>query len=251
MKKLKTALIIGILSMNAQASMPQDIMFKEGESIQLTLSKINFNRLYVKGEKITEIRFLEGTFTVEKPNKDEIDSGLESIYLKPTFDDKLTLFITTNKHHHFSIQANSDESLGKTFEMVPASLIKNVKRVADKPNNFIRKEKPQILSDLDQIFQDMENLQTPRGFEQVKFNGQSFFLQKIIKTKPIRVYQGNSLKSYVYEIENISKAKVKLDKAWFSKNKNTKAIHLSKNELNPSEKAYLYAVYNDMSRSRG
>ncbi|MFO8821509.1 type-F conjugative transfer system secretin TraK, partial [Legionella pneumophila serogroup 1] len=45
---------------------PSVIAFEEGEQFNLTLSSINFNRVFVEGESITKLSYPEHAITVDK-----------------------------------------------------------------------------------------------------------------------------------------------------------------------------------------
>lgn len=247
MKRLNIGLILGLLAVNAMAEMPKEVKFQEGESIKLVLSKINLNRVFVKGDKITQIRYPEKAFAIDTSGIEDSESGLDSVYIKPVFDGELTLFVTTNKNHNFSIQVSSDDSEGKTVQMIPSS-----KRHKKPAHASITQNTKEIKTSLnEEIIEDMAQERTPKEFNLLNIKGQPFYIQKVIKAKPIKVYQGNNLKSYVYEIENKSKSSVALKNEWFTTNKNIRAMRLEKGELQPGEKTHFYAVYNDDSRSVG
>ena len=249
MRKLSISMMISLCSLNALADMPGKVMFREGESIKVTFSKTNLNRLFVKGEKITAVRFPESAFAIEKPDEKELEAGLDSLYLKPVFDGELTLFVTTNKHRNFSIQARSDDALGRTIQMVPAT-----KRTASiKKANITAQVKvePTKLSFNEQVIEDMSAGIKPKCLKPISFRGQSFFFKKNIKAKPLKILEGEGVKAYVYEIQNKAKQPVEISQDWFVKDKRIKALKIESKTLNANEKTRLFLVYANSIRSVG
>ncbi|STX81256.1 type-F conjugative transfer system secretin TraK [Legionella busanensis] len=252
MKKLNTAILCSVLTSTLFA---KAIAIQDGEGVDLILSKTNFNRLSVKGDEISEIRFLEGAFTVEKNEKANLadnQAATESIYLRPTFEDELTLFIETRKKHHFLIRVRSDEQTGKDIQLVLApsnkplpSLAKaqpSIKKLANIKSNNASERIDEL------IIEDMAAHKTPKNFDELKVNGQPFYLHKTLKVTLAKSYQGNGLKSYIYRVENTDKKPVELKKNWFESNKNLRAIKLSESVLSPGQSAWLYSVYNTQIR---
>ena len=103
--------------MATAGSIPSVISFEEGEQFNLSLSSINFNRVFVEGEKIIKLSYPERAFTVDKSEMDDPNSIEGSIYLKPAFDVPITLFLTTDKGHHFSLTITPNEAVGKTLKL--------------------------------------------------------------------------------------------------------------------------------------
>jgi len=248
MKYLST-ILMSVLFSAAFAQMPDSIVFREGEIFDMTFSKINSNRLYVQGEKITKILYPEGTFVVDTSD-DLTEQGSDSVYLKPAFDDVITLYVTTNKNHHFSIHAKGDDSLGKTVKMVPFV----AKKVVPKRKiSHQAKKKPEIRkranSSVNAIIEAMIAKNTPENMGVVKPSPRTFQLEKSIRMKAIKAYKGRDFSAYTYEIKNTANTPVQLKNDYFVKNKQVKAIHLSKKTLQPNESANLYVVSQDAKRS--
>src|SRR3990167_4719347 len=110
-----------ISSIVLAGTIPPVIQFEEGEQFNISLSHINFNRVFVEGEKITKLRYPMGTFVVDKSEFNNPDGSDGSVYLKPVFDAPITVFFATDKGHHFSFTIKSNESAGKTLQL----LVKN------------------------------------------------------------------------------------------------------------------------------
>jgi conjugal transfer pilus assembly protein TraK len=215
-------------------TIPPVMQFEEGEQLNLSLSHINFNRVFVEGEKITKLRYPTGTFVVDKSELNNSDAGDGSIYLKPVFDAPITVFFSTDKGHHFSITIKSDESSGKTLRLAVKNQtqLKYVKR--DTPNSF----------ETDAVIAAMKEGIIPKYFKSVRIIPQPFYVKKDIRVTLEKQYQGKGLSGYVYRIENTSRNDLALSTSLFS-HKKAEALSLSQDTLAPKQVAYLYGLYHN------
>ena len=103
-------------------------LFQDNADVTAILSKSNFNRLVVRGDKITKAYYPKGFLEIQGLKQDDDKRAIEevdvdepdgSLYVMVTHDSPFTLFITTLSGHHFSATIESEESLGKTIEFVP------------------------------------------------------------------------------------------------------------------------------------
>lgn len=228
---LASLLCSGIVTAGA---IPSVISFEEGEQFNLSLSSINFNRVFVEGEKIIKLSYPERAFTVDKSEIDDPNSTEGSIYLKPAFDVPITLFLTTDKGHHFSLTITPNEAVGKTLKLVAKTQTKL---------KFVKSD----ASDLNQneeVLAAMKAGETPKDFHLKHTLSRPFYIKKDIKVVLQKHYQGESLTGYVYSLENTSNHEVALTTELFSNNK-AQTLSLSDERLPPKKVAYLYGLYSN------
>ena len=210
---------------------PQLLAFQEGEQFNLTLSRLNFNRIFVEGEKIISTRYLEGAFILDKSDLESPNSIEESVYLKPKFDAPITIFFTTDKKHHFSLTVNSDESIGKTVRlMVRQEASKYVKNTV---NN---------VSDIEEAINAMRGGETPKDFTEAPVILRPFYVKKAVKVSLEKRYEGVHLTGYVYRLENKSSSPIELSTSLFDKRR-AASLALSEDVLAPKQVGYLYGLY--------
>lgn len=215
-------------------AIPSVISFEEGEQFNLSLSSINFNRVFVEGEKITKLSYPERAFTVDKSEMDDLNSIEGSIYLKPAFDVPITLFLTTDKGHHFSLTITPNEAVGKTLKLVAKTQTKL---------KFVKND----VSDLNQneeVLAAMKAGEIPKDFHLERTLSRPFYIKKDIKVVLQKQYQGESLTGYVYRLENTSNHEIALTTELFSNNK-AQTLSLSDERLPPKKVAYLYGLYSN------
>ena len=223
-----------ISSIVLAGTIPPVMQFEEGEQFNLSLSHINFNRVFVEGEKITKLRYPMGTFVVDKSEFNNPEGSDGSVYLKPVFDAPITVFFSTDKGHHFSFTIKSDESSGKTLRL----LVKNQTQL-----KYVKRDTPNM-SETDAAIAAMKAGVVPQHFKSVRIIPEPFYVKKDIKVILEKQYQGDRLSGYVYRIENKSSHEMALSTALFS-HKKAEALSLSEDTLAPKQVAYLYGLYNN------
>ena len=213
---------------------PLAIPFVEGEQFNLALSGINFNRVFVEGEKITQLSYPAGAFTVDKSDMADVDSKEGSVYIKPTFDAPLTVFFTTDKGHHFSLTVKSTDTFGKTVRFL-------AKR--ETAMKYVKADIPDVPK-VDVAMESMKAGDIPKDFNVVRIKPRPFYVNKAIKVSLEKQYRGEGLTGYVYRLENKSTHDMKLTTSLFSHRK-AESLSLSDDTLAPKKIAYLYGLYSN------
>lgn len=233
-KAQQTVALIGLLCSGIvfSGAAPSVIAFEEGEQFNLSLSSINFNRVFVEGEEIIKLSYPQGSLTVDKSemNNPEITEG--SVYIKPNFEVPITLFVTTDKGRHVSLTLTPDESFGKTLRLVAKKQTKS---------NFVKSD-TQDVTEVDEVMASMKAGETPKDFNVARTIIRPFYIRKDIKVTLEKHYQGSRLTGYVYRLENKSNHEVALTTDLFS-NRAAQSLSLSEEQLAPKKVAYLYGLY--------
>lgn len=231
---------LGILSSSLvfSGAPPLVIAFEEGEQFNLSLSNLNFNRVFVEGETITQLNYPEGSLTVDKSEMDKTESTESSVYLKPNFEVPITLFLTTNKGHHLSLTLTPGGAIGKTLRLVAKAPTKL---------NYVKSNTPD-LTEVDEAIAALKAGETPKGFNEKNIIPSPFYIKKDIKVTLEKQYQGGGLTGYVYRLENKSKHEIALTTDLFS-HRFAKRLSLSDETLLPKKVAYLYGLYSNQDKA--
>jgi conjugal transfer pilus assembly protein TraK len=239
MIKVSFACLLFLVSQTLFASgIPAPIPFEEGESFVLSLSRINFNRFFVEGEKIVQVSYPKGTFLVDKSDF-ALNSKEGSVYIKPIFDAPLTVFFATDAGHHFSITASAVETPGKTLRLVSKSTRPKASWQANK--------KPDTEEALNLPMESIIAGESPDGFKEVPEKASSFYVQKNLKLTLVKHYQGDGVSGFVYSVENIAKHPMKLQADLFA-NPKAQSLVVSADALEPKQVAYLYGLFTDEAK---
>ena len=202
LKIQKTLLLISFVFSGALgASIPPSVLaFDEGEQFNLTVSGINFNRIFIEGEKITKLSYPEKTFVVDKSEMEQPDIKEGSIYLKPVLELPVTLFLTTDKGHHVSLNLKPDEGIGKTLRLVAKTQTKM---------KFMRATVSDV-TEVDEVMAAMKAGETPKDFNAEHTFSRPFYVKKDIKVLLEKHYKGARMTGYVYRLENKSNHEIAL-----------------------------------------
>ncbi|PJD93808.1 MAG: type-F conjugative transfer system secretin TraK [Legionella sp.] len=238
MKKSKNIpLLIGIslLVFNTYAGdLPKVLSYADGEQFHLALSKINFNRIYVEGEKIVKISLPQNTFVVDKSDINDTQSREGSIYLKPLYDVPLTVFFTTDKDHHFSITANADASDGKTYKLMMRNL---------KTKIFVSTKAEDVVLSED-VISDLKEGVIPHDYINEKIKPRAFYVKKNVRVFCDKQFKSTDKTAYVCRLENKGRDEIALKTSLFNQ-QNADFLELSTETLKPKQIAYLYGLYNN------
>lgn len=213
---------------------PSVIAFEEGEQFNLSLSSINFNRVFVEGETIIKLSYPQGSLTVDKSEMEKPESTEGSVYIKPNFEIPITLFLTTDKGHHVSLTLTPDESFGKTLRLIAKAQTKS---------NYVKSNTPDV-TEVDAAMAAMRAGEIPKDFNAQRVTPSPFYIRKDIKVTLEKQYQGTRLTGYVYRLENKSNHEIALTTDLFS-HRNAESLSLSDEALLPKKIAYLYGLYSN------
>lgn len=213
---------------------PSVITFEEGEQFNMSLSSINFNRVFVEGETIVKLSYPQGSLTVDKSEMDKPDIVEGSVYIKPNFEVPITLFLTTDKGHHLSLTLTPDESSGKTLRLVARAQTKS---------NYVKSDTPDV-SEVDEVMAAMKAGEVPKDFNVAPAISRPFYVKKDIKVTLEKRYLGTRFEGFIYRLENTSNHEIALTTDLFS-NHSAQSLSLSDEQLQPKKTAYLYGLYSN------
>ncbi len=246
MRKLMPALGLWLIATQTFALTTQP--FQDNADVTAILSKSNFNRLVVKGDKITKAYYPQGFLEIQGLSQGDTKKAVEevdveepdgSLYVMVTHDSPFTLFITTLSGHHFSATIESEESLGKTIEFVP----KNVAPV-QKPASVSATQsaqRPPYADAIASLMTQMVKGDKPKGYESRRHFGRVIKLQNNLKLIPKRTFTGIELIGEVLELYNPATYPTDIQEDWFA-DKDVKAVSLSTQTLLPHQTAFVYRI---------
>ena len=230
MPKLIPALCLLLTAASTHAFTTQS--FRDNTDITVALSDSNYNRLVVKGDKITQAHFPEGRMAI----RNEEDG---SLYVMLGSHEPFTLFLTTESGHHFSATVNAEPSLGKTIEFVSQTAVPA--HLAVSKATLDTSPKPPMGDAIAHLMTSMVSKEKPAGFDEKHHHGRVIRLQQGLMLTPKITYQGLQLSGEVMELYNGGKLPLDLNESWFSDH-DVKAVSLSAATLAPKQKTVVYRV---------
>lgn len=232
---MRKSLSIVLALLTTVAMGANSISVKDNSDVALTLSQSNYNRLVVKNDKIMEAVFPPNAMAIKRDEQDG------SVYLMLAATNPFTLFLTTEKGRHFSVTLNSEESLGKTIELVPSQPVvaaSQANTTKTKSKTITQKAVPEA------ILAMLTHMEQQKPFADVDVKrqfGKAERWSKGLTLLPRESWDGKLLKGETIELYNGGKEPLELSQEWFVK-EGTLAIKFSKPSIKPGERAMLYRV---------
>jgi type-F conjugative transfer system secretin TraK len=191
MKNKLTKVILMIVPIVVFAgNKPEKINFENGETFKVNLSRFDYNRVIVHGEKIIKARYAKGSYQVDTSEvEDDEDDG--AVYLKPVMNRVSTMYISTNKGHTFGIEGVQDDIPGRSFDF---SFKKTFIEKPIKTTNTIKRD----------ILHDARVGVTPVGFKKIDDYVSITNLNRYLKASLINHYVNGNKEVYKYQITNNS-----------------------------------------------
>lgn len=227
---IKKALFIFVI-FSSVASASTTVAINDNNDKHITLSQNNINRLYIENDKVIDFKFPKGRMDIIGGNQSAEDDG--SVYITNVSQKPFTLFVTSQKGHHFSLTVDGKEGLGKTFSLLPATPAKQTARKWEQKNSY-----EETLSKLMTL---VIHGDVPDGYGlEMKPLSKRIAWSKSVQLKPLKVIKGDKLMAEVFNVENRTKKKIYLKESYFTKG--TLATSLSSHELKPYSKVKLYII---------
>lgn len=173
------------------------ISVPENENINLSLSKNNINRLLLTKDKITKFRYPQGFLELDQNDSDG------SIYLTGLYEKPFTVFVTTKRGHHFSININAINGPGKTVE------IKNTTPSIMSANRW--EGNGDIKESASKLINYIASGNVPDGYSiENDFPKKTKRFNRWLTIKKIKQFKGDRLTASIYQLTNNDKNPVYL-----------------------------------------
>ncbi len=214
------ALWLGCISL---AEAQTKLSVTENDTIELTLSFTDFNRLYVEGDKITTVRFPDGDLKVEN-DKDG------SVYLEVRESKPFTLFVTTECGTHFSAIIKTAEMTGQTIGLMAVN--------PDSSNHkeTLMSKAPKIApeNELVALVSSVDKEEQRPGFKAQRPGLKPVQIKPGLTSKLVYTLSNAQKMGQKFQIKNTGKRPVSFDEKWF-KDKDTKALLVKERVIYPNQ----------------
>lgn len=234
---MRNVMIVSLLVLLASIAHSQTaIAVKDNSDVALSLSRENYNRLVVRGDKIVEAVFPETAMAVKRDEQDG------SVYVMLTASPSpFTLFITTESGHHFSATITGEEGLGKTVELVAPKTQLASNSFTPKGSNVATLKQDEHQAAMLELINHMEQGQIMPGMKVSHPFGQAERMGGGLSLIPKEIWEGEGVQVARLEVYNGGSKPLNLLPEWFE-GKNVTAMKLSQPILKPHETALLYRV---------
>lgn len=236
MRNVVMGSLLVLLSISSTAQSQTTFSVKDNSDVALSLSRENYNRLVVRGDKIVEAVFPETAMAVKRDEQDG------SVYVMLTAStNPFTLFLTTESGHHFSATITGEEGLGKTVELIaPKTSIALNAQTTKAMNPLPLTQDPHQQAMLE-LIAHMERGEKMPGMNVRHPFGQAERMGGGLSLIPKEIWEGDGVQVARLEVYNGGSQSLNLLPEWFE-DKNVTAMKLSQPILKPHETGMLYRV---------
>lgn len=222
-----TVSVLVLTTLVSQAALSRH--FNENQRVTLPASTVNINRLFVKGDKITQHVAPQGTFIFDKTLSRDGSLYFKPMYLNASF----TLFFTTAHDHHFSVQITPNTSKGQTIEMIPNA-------ASEQQRHWERNSG--YLALLQQFMHAMILGKPLKGMSaQTLAKGDVIKLSAHTQLRLLQVYGGAHISGLVYQLNNTGNRSVRLLERRFY-HTGVRAVSLSQQVVGAHRQARVYEI---------
>ncbi|CAH6836360.1 IncF plasmid conjugative transfer pilus assembly protein TraK [Vibrio chagasii] len=230
------SLLVALLSPTALADnvAKRQFNFTDGDTISVTLSSLNINRLLVKGDKIVNVTCPSGFCTSSANQKDKTGSVSLKINIQLPFN----AHITTSKGRIFSLFVNPKATPSVVTEFVPSDVAQEQPSVFDRGFDY-----PSSLAEFTKKMMHYQRDSTPiSGFTLHQVDPKTLPSPKgTLPLVPQVVFVGEDYSGIIYEVKNQSNNNVTLTTAQFYSYA-ARSAALDRLTLGPNESTHLYLV---------
>lgn len=105
--------LVGLMLFAGVAHAEHVLSIADNQRARCAISQQTLNRIFIEGDRIAEVRGIEGEYTLHQDN----EAG--EIYLRPQTTHRLSLFLSTVQHKHYQLTLRPVSSDAQTVHLVP------------------------------------------------------------------------------------------------------------------------------------
>ncbi len=233
MKRFMVSLLLLLFSASSFA-LNQVKSFTENQTLLVTVSGMTLNRIFVKGDRIIDVKGDAGTYNLKN---DPVDG---SIYIQPSPDyigKTFSIFVSTEAGRHVTLWLAPESVPAATIELDPVGGSQMVAAGWEQGSQYTNL--------LTSIIKNMINGVAPDGYGQTAVTAKPVQIVGL-SIQLVMVYNGMNLQGQIYNVTNTSNHAVFLSEDQFY-DTGVRAIALSNLSLNPAETGVLYKVVDHVS----
>lgn len=215
---------------------PQNVPVLNNQESAITLGSDDYNRLFVEGDRILQVRGDDGAYNVET------DNVFGQVYIKPTSLNPFELYITTETGKTYALAVHVVSGKREDVGLVPKDAQET--KAARFENNTPYQQA--IVA----LLRAMANGEPLEGFDVSQMKGKAIPLGNVATMTQIGSYQGDSLVGEVYTLQNISSQVLTIKPEQLYRT-NTAAIAMQSENIPVKSSVRVFIVQNEDSDSDG
>jgi len=206
---------------------------KDNQAVTANVSSKELTRIFVDGDRIQNIRGVQGTYELTKDEKlGAVFIKLSPMFLKRPFD----IFVTTELGHTYNLLLTPRDIPAESIELKPLSSALIVAKHWERNSPYVET--------LIQLIHYMINDIGPAGYAVINFpNIKQKYFHPGLNMQLVTIYRGANLEGETWRLKNSCCKTLYLNMQDFFDHR-VRAISLDKKILHCNEETYLYRVIN-------
>lgn len=215
---------------------PQNVPVLDNQESTITLGSDDYNRLFVQGDRILQVRGDDGAYNVET------DNVFGQVYIKPTSLQPFELYITTETGKTYALAVHVVSGKREDVGLVPKDA-QETKAATFESNTPYQQAIVALL-------RAMANGEPLDGFDVSQTKGKAIPLGNVASMTQIGSYQGDSLVGEIYTLQNISSQALTIKPEQLYRDK-TAAIAMQSESIPVKGSVRVFIVQNEDTVSDG
>jgi len=215
---------------------PQNVSVANNQESTITLGSDDYNRLFVQGDRILQVRGDDGAYNVET------DNVFGQVYIKPTSLESFELYVTTETGKTYPLAVHVISGKREDVALLPKDEEKT--KAASFESNTPYQQA------LVMLLRAMANGEPLDGFDVSQVKGKAIPLGDVALMTQVGSYGGDSLVGEIYTLQNISSQALNIKPEQLYRN-NTAAIAMQSENLPVKGSVRVFIVQNQDNQDTG
>lgn len=219
---------IPLMSLAAQSA--QNVSVADNQESTITLGSDDYNRLFVQGSRILQVRGDDNAYNIET------DNVFGQVYIKPTSLNPFEIYVTTEGGQTYALAVHVVSGKRQDVGLLPAD--------AQKTKAATFEDNTPYQQALVTLLRAMGNGEPLDGFDVTQTKGAAITLGNVATMTKIGSYAGDSLVGEIYTLQNTSSQTLTIKPEQLFRDK-TAAIAMQSVSIAPKASTRVFIVENE------
>lgn len=233
LKRWLYPLVLGVVVMpciSLASQNAQNVSVSDNQESNITLGSDDYNRLFVQGSRILQVRGDDNAYNIET------DNVFGQVYIKPTSLNPFEIYVTTEGGQTYALAVHVTSGKRQDVGLLPADTEKT--KAATFESNTPYQQA------LVTLLRAMGNGEPLDGFDVTQIKGRAIPLGNVATMTQMGAYTGDSLVGEIYTLQNTSAQTLTIKPEQLYRDK-TAAIAMQSESIAPKASTRVFIVENE------
>lgn len=222
--------LVSIPLMSFATQSAQNVSVSDNQESAITLGSDDYNRLFVQGSRILQVRGDANAYNIET------DNVFGQVYIKPTSLNPFEIYVTTEGGQTYALAVHAISGKRQDVGLLPAD--------AQKTKAATFEDNTPYQQALVTLLRAMGNGEPLDGFDVTEVKGTAIPLGNVAMMTKIGSYAGDNLAGEIYTLQNISTQTLTIKPEQLYRDK-TAAIAMQSESIAPKTSTRVFIVENE------